>query len=71
MYNYSSEVCGFHKCPDMENVHTDFCKNLLGVKKSTPYSMNYPELGIHPLVITRFGKYLTAGLNCWPQITVY
>ena len=31
--NYGSEVWGLHKAPDVEKVHSSFCKTLLGVKE--------------------------------------
>ena len=33
--NYGSEVWGFCKANQIERVHLQFCKNLLGVKQST------------------------------------
>ena len=33
--SYSSEIWVFHKAPDVEKIHVDFCKKILGVKKST------------------------------------
>ena len=51
--SYSSEVWGFHKAPDVERVHTRFCRNLLGVKKSTNLSALYCELGRKPLALLR------------------
>ena len=51
--NYSCEVWGFHSAPDIERVHTDFCKNMLGVKRSTNNNMVYCELGRYPLQISR------------------
>ena len=51
--SYSSEVWGFHKAPDIERVHTRFCRSLLGVKKSTNLSAIYCELGRKPLALFR------------------
>ena len=42
---YSSEVWGFHGGPDIERIHTQFCRSLLGVKKSTNLAALYCELG--------------------------
>ena len=56
---YSSEVWDFH-CgrgggggggADIERVHTQFCRSLLGVKKSTNLAALYCELGRKPLII--------------------
>ena len=33
--NYSSPVCDFSKCKDIERVHMKFCKSVLGVKQTT------------------------------------
>ena len=43
--NYSSEVWGFCQGKQIECVHLQFCKNLLGVKQSTQNSFIYGELG--------------------------
>ena len=32
---YASEVWVFYKAPDVERLHMRFCRNILGVKKST------------------------------------
>ena len=42
--SYSSEVWLFQKAPDVERIHTLFCMNLLGGKKSTHLSALYCEL---------------------------
>ena len=51
--NYGCEIWGFHKAKDVEKIHMSFCKNTLGVKKSTCNSLVYYELGRFPLHITR------------------
>ena len=51
--NYGSEIWGFHSAPDLEKVHLDFCKSILGVKRSTPNPMVYCELGRLPLICYR------------------
>lgn len=67
---YSSEVWGFHTAPDIEKLQLDFCKSMLGVKRSTPNVMIYFELGRTPLSLTRklrIFKYwckLTCTNNC-------
>ena len=33
---YCSEVWGFHKCPNIEQLHVQYCKHILRVKRSTP-----------------------------------
>ena len=53
MLSYSSEVWGFHKAPDVERIHTRFCRTLLGDKKSTHLSALYCELGKKPLAVFR------------------
>ena len=42
---YGSEVWGFSKPVQQERVHLQFCKKLLGVKKSTQNVFIYGELG--------------------------
>ena len=51
--SYGAEVWGFHKGPDVEKVHTVFCKKLLGVKKNTPNDFIFCELGRLPLFLNR------------------
>jgi len=51
--NYSCEVWGFHKAPDIERIQLQFCKYLLVMKQSTPNDMIYYELGRHPLICIR------------------
>ena len=51
--SYGCEIWGFHKANDVEKIHTMFCKNVLGVRKSTCNSLVYFELGRFPLYITR------------------
>ena len=43
--NYAAEVWGFFKATQIERVHLQFCKRLLGVKKSTQNNFIYGELG--------------------------
>jgi hypothetical protein len=50
---YGSEIWGFHKAPDVEKVHSRFCKNVLKVKKSTCNDLLYCELGRLPLAVIR------------------
>ena len=42
--NYGCEIWGNHKGPDIERVHLNFLKRLLGVKRSTNSMMVYREL---------------------------
>lgn len=51
--SYACEVWGLHSAPDIERIHTRFCRSLLGVKKSTNVSALYSELGRKPLMTFR------------------
>ena len=51
--NYSAEVWGYHKGPDVEIVHNKFCRKLLGVKRSTNINALYGELGRIPMSVQR------------------
>ena len=51
--NYSSEVWGMHDANDIEVIHTNFCRWILNVKKSTNLSALYGELGRVPFIIQR------------------
>ena len=52
--NYSSEVWGFIQANSIERVHLQFCKRLLGVKKSTQNDFVYGELGRTKLITRRY-----------------
>ena len=62
--NYASEVWGFHSAPEIERIHLTFCKNILGVKKTTQNDFVYGLLGRHPLQIDRYCKIM----NYWLKI---
>lgn len=51
--NYGCEIWGNHKDPDIERVHLNFLKRILGVKRSTLNMMVYRELDRYPLHINR------------------
>ena len=51
--SYASEIWGFHKAPDIEKLHTYYCKKVLGVKRSTCSNLVYFELGRLPLCVNR------------------
>ena len=52
--NYGSEVWGFHRGDTIERIHTQFCKNVLGVKKSTQNDFVYGEVGRTSLINKRY-----------------
>ena len=74
--SYGSEVWGFHSGHDVEKVHIQFWKRLLGVKKGTCNEFVYSELGRFPLQVTiklRIFKYwikLRNTTNCILNVTV-
>ena len=45
---YGCEVWGFHKSPEIERVHIEYCKRILNVKTRTSNVMTYYELGRYP-----------------------
>ena len=51
--NYGCESWGFHAAPDVEKVHTDFIKQVLGVCRRSPNAMLYFEVGRGKLLIKR------------------
>ena len=51
--NYGCEIWGYHAAKDVEKVHLDFCKSILGVSKRTTTMMVYAELGRYPMKIIR------------------
>ena len=50
---YAGEVWGFHGAPDFERLDKQFCRSILGVKKSTNLAALYSELGRKPLIVLR------------------
>ena len=51
--NYGCVIWDLNFAPDIEKVHLDYCKNILGVKRSTPNSLVYCELGRLLLIFMR------------------
>ena len=45
IFNYGSEVWGYHKAKSIETVHMQFCKRMLGIKQSTQNDFVHGELG--------------------------
>lgn len=52
--NYGSEVWGFVQANAIERVHLQFCKRLLGVKKTTQNDFVYGELGRSNIITKRY-----------------
>ena len=52
--NYSSEVWGFIHANCIERLHLQFCKKLLGVKKTTQNDFVYGELGRTSYITKRY-----------------
>ena len=52
VFNYGCEVWSFHPAHDIENVHVNFCKRILSVKRSAT-NVILSELGRTPLCIDR------------------
>ena len=48
---YGAEIWGFENIDIIDKVYTDFLKYILHVKKSTPHSMIYGEIGTFPIHI--------------------
>lgn len=68
--NYGCEVWGFAQANAIERVHLQFCKKLLGVKKSTQNDFVYGELGRtsyltkrYPFIIKYWFKILSVPNN--------
>ena len=64
--NYAAAVCVFFQATHIERVHLQFCKRLLGVKKTTQNNFIYWELGRIIFQTRRFFiilKYLLKILN--------
>ena len=61
--NYSSEVWDFHKAKEIEQVHLNFCKGLLHVKRTTQNDFVYGELGRYPMYIFRYCRIISYWLK--------
>ena len=53
MLNYGCEIWGFHNGKNVETVHLQYLKTLLGVKKTTRSAVVYCETGRFPLKVVR------------------
>jgi hypothetical protein len=51
--NFSAEVWGYHEAPDIEKIHSKFCRKILSVKQSTNLDAIYGETGSLPLKVRR------------------
>ena len=55
--NYAAEVWGFFQATHIESVHLQFCKRLLGVKRTTQNNFVYGEFGRINFQTRRFFYY--------------
>ena len=62
--NNGPEVWGFHDAPEVEKVHLNFCKNILGVKTSVQNDFVCGELHRLPM---KYAKTINI-LKCWLKI---
>ena len=62
--HYGCEIWGFQNAAPLERLHTQFCKRLLGVKRSTQNDFVYGELGRTTLKNYR----LTSVISYWFKI---
>ena len=53
---YGCEIWGFHPAPHIERIQLQFCKRILGVKKTTQNDFVYGELGRMPVQNIRFAR---------------
>ena len=51
--NYAAEIWGHHPAPDVESIHSKFCRKLLCVRRSSNLDSLYGELGRIPMSIHR------------------
>ena len=52
--SYGCEIWGLYPSKAIEQVHTDFCKSISKVKRSTMNEIMYGELGRIPLIVQRY-----------------
>ena len=48
---YGCEIWGYENTKQLEKLHLQFCRNILGVRTTTPNFMTYRELGRTPIDI--------------------
>ena len=48
---YGCEILGFENSQIIENLHNDFLRQIINLRKSTPIYMLHAELGRHPIQI--------------------
>ena len=48
---YTCEIWGFENSQIIENLHNDFLRQIINLRKSTPIYMLHAELGQHPIQI--------------------
>ena len=48
---YGCEIWGYENTKQLEKLHLQFCRNILGVRTTTPNFMTYRELGKTPIDI--------------------
>ena len=51
--NYASEIWGFHRVNDVEQIHNRFCRFDLKLGKNVPLSFLCGELGHLPMYVSR------------------
>ena len=71
---YCSAVWGFHKCPNIEHLHVQYCKHILCVKRSTPNDIVLGEarrVDVSTLRLMTIIKYWLKILNMRTDIYVY
>jgi hypothetical protein len=49
MLTYGSEIWGYENTKHLEKLHLQFCRNILGVRTTTPNFMTYGELDRTPI----------------------
>ena len=63
--SYGCEIWGFYPTKAIEQVHKDFCKNILKVKRSTMNEIMYGELGRIALIVQRYIRIVKYWLKCF------
>ena len=65
---YGFEIWGFENSQIIENLHNDFLRQIINLRKSTPIYMLHAELGRHPIQIKN-DRFLV--INCqWKRIQI-
>ena len=66
---YGSEIWGYENTKQLEKLHLQFCRNILGVRTTTPNFMTYGELDRTP--IDTLCIKLRPSVECYKECSIF